>query len=121
MNVDPEILGQTVAAPASLPRRNGELVFEAPWESRAFGVSIAMVDEGAYSFPQFRDFLMEEIDAWETMYGADDPEWSYYAQWLRALERVLTERNILDVSEIDARMDKLKVQRAHEHDSEPQV
>lgn len=27
---------------AALPRRNGELVFEAPWQGRAFGLALAL-------------------------------------------------------------------------------
>ena len=27
---------------AALPRKNGELVFEAPWEGRAFGIAVAL-------------------------------------------------------------------------------
>ena len=30
-----------------LPRANGELVFEAPWQSRAFGIAIALVERQA--------------------------------------------------------------------------
>ena len=40
--------------PAALPRRNGELVFQAPWESRAFGVAIALHDAGAIDYEAFR-------------------------------------------------------------------
>jgi hypothetical protein len=28
----------------SLPRNNGELVFEAPWQARALGIAIAVVE-----------------------------------------------------------------------------
>ena len=34
MRPGPEVTGMTGAA--ALPRRNGELVFEAPWQGRAF-------------------------------------------------------------------------------------
>ena len=37
----------TWTAPAAPPRRNGELVFEVPWESRAFGVALALCEAGA--------------------------------------------------------------------------
>ncbi len=30
--------------PVDVPRRNGEPVFEAPWESRAFGLAAAYLD-----------------------------------------------------------------------------
>ena len=33
--------------PTDLPRRNGELVFEAPWESRAFGLAAAYLQARA--------------------------------------------------------------------------
>ena len=30
---------------ASLPRSNGELIFDAPWEGRAFGLAVALNDD----------------------------------------------------------------------------
>ena len=37
--------------PAAPPRRNGELAFEAPWESRLFGVTMALVRSGVFACP----------------------------------------------------------------------
>ena len=34
------------AGPAAPPRDNGELVFAAPWESRAFGLALALNEAG---------------------------------------------------------------------------
>ena len=42
--LDPDVA--SADAPAAPPRDNGELVFEAPWESRAFGVAVALHDAG---------------------------------------------------------------------------
>ncbi len=47
--------------PAALPRQNGELVFRAPWESRAFGVAIALHEAGAIDYEVFRSRLIDEI------------------------------------------------------------
>ena len=32
-----------MAGPAALPRRNGELVFEEPWQGRALAMALAVV------------------------------------------------------------------------------
>ena len=47
--------------PAAPPRRNGELVFEAPWESRLFGLTMALHEAGAFSWDEFRSRLIAEI------------------------------------------------------------
>ena len=36
-----EDLGDSLA----VPRKNGELVFEAPWEGRVFGMAVALSDD----------------------------------------------------------------------------
>ncbi|GAB7145686.1 hypothetical protein LRC484719_42880 [Mycobacterium riyadhense] len=56
---DPE--ASTVATP---PRRNGELVFEAPWESRAFGLAVALAELNRYAWEEFRLQLIGEIADW---------------------------------------------------------
>ena len=50
-----------VAAP---PRLNGELVFEAPWERRLFGLTMALVERGAIDYESFRQNLIAEIGRW---------------------------------------------------------
>ncbi len=46
---------------AAPPRDNGELVFAAPWESRAFGVALALHDAGRIEWEDFRQTLIAEI------------------------------------------------------------
>jgi hypothetical protein len=40
------LLDLDVEGPAAPPRSNGELAFAAPWESRAFGLAMALHDGG---------------------------------------------------------------------------
>ena len=79
---------------AGLPRKNGELVFVAPWEGRAFGMAVALNDRGAYDWEEFRTRLVERI-------AGGEPD--YYQSWLGALERLLVDRGVLRPDEIEAR------------------
>lgn len=87
----------------ALPRRNGELVFEAPWEGRAFGMAVALSDRQLYSWDEFRDHLIAEIRAAEARGEAS----SYYERWLAAFERLLLERGILSAEEIERRVHEI--------------
>ncbi|MGZ4657059.1 MAG: nitrile hydratase accessory protein [Blastococcus sp.] len=113
----PPILELDVEGPAAPPRSNGELVFAAPWEGRAFGLTMALVDAGAISYETFRAELIEQIAAWE----ADPPAgecYSYYGCWLRALERVVDVAGLVsagDVRERSAAFDARPAGHDHRH------
>ncbi|MGI9556342.1 MAG: nitrile hydratase accessory protein [Solirubrobacterales bacterium] len=47
--------------PAAIPRSNGEPVFSAPWQSRAFGMAMALHEQGAFEWEDFRALLIAEI------------------------------------------------------------
>ena len=49
----------------ALPRKNGELVFEMPWESRAFGLAVSLSDAGVVEWPEFREALVAAIEVTE--------------------------------------------------------
>ena len=83
---------------AALPRKNGELVFAAPWEGRAFGLAVVLSEKGAYAWNDFRTRLVDEIGR------ADGP---YYESWLTALERLLQAHGVVTADEIE--------ERAHEY------
>ncbi len=100
---------------ASPPRRNGELVFEAPWESRAFGVAMALHERGTLDFEEFRARLIDEIQGWQAAHPGSDG-WAYYERWLAALERAVVERGLLAPKEIEARAAEIAHERAHDHD-----
>jgi nitrile hydratase accessory protein len=102
-----------VAAP---PRRNGALVFDEPWESRTFGIAIALHDGGALDFEEFRARLVEEIQSWQGAYPGSTEGWDYYERWQEALERALAERGIVTLAEIEARAAAIGHDRAHDHD-----
>jgi nitrile hydratase accessory protein len=102
--------------PAAPPRRNGELVFEAPWQSRAFGAAVALARGQTIEWEQFRQELIAEIGRWERDAGED--EWSYYERWLAALERLLLDGGLVTEQELAARTAAVEHAVAHEHDHE---
>ncbi len=85
-----------------LPRKNGELVFEAPWQARAFGMAIDLHRRGLFEWEEFRTRLIDAV-ATEGGDGGADASSLYYGQWLRALERLLLDKGIL--SEGDLRIE----------------
>ena len=94
--------------PAAPPRANGELVFAAPWESRAFGMAVTLAEQGRFSWDGFRDHLVREI--------ATAPDRPYYESWLAALEGVLTATGAVRAHDVDGRADALARRHpGHDH------
>jgi nitrile hydratase accessory protein len=113
--VEPKLDLSGAAAP---PRRNGELVFEAPWQSRLFGLTLALAESGRFEWEEFRRLLIDEISAWEVE-GHVAAEWSYYGCWQRALERVLAANGLCSRPQLEARLRLLAARPAghdHRHD-----
>ena len=78
-----------------LPRDNGELVFEEPWQGRALGMAVVIIDRLGVPWADFRSHLANAI----AVHPADQNEshaTAYYAAWLDALERLLAERGLID-------------------------
>jgi nitrile hydratase accessory protein len=84
---------------AALPRKNGELVFQAPWEGRAFGIAVLLNEKGAYEWNAFRDRLVAEI-------AANEPD--YYSSWLSALESLLVSRRVVSREQIQRRANEYR-------------
>ncbi len=53
----------------AVPRRNGELVFDAPWQGRVFGMAVALSDAGLFPWEEFRQALIREVAAAEARGG----------------------------------------------------
>jgi hypothetical protein len=82
--------------PREVPRQNGELVFDAPWESRAFGMVAAYLESTGAGWDHFRPHLIAAI--------AESPEdVPYYESWVHALERMLDADGVLGVSGPESR------------------
>ncbi|MEX2393621.1 MAG: nitrile hydratase accessory protein, partial [Actinomycetota bacterium] len=78
----------------TLPRDNGELVFDAPWEARALAVAVALVEKLDLPWDTFRHRLMAAI--------ADDPARPYYESWGVALESLVLSLELASTDALDA-------------------
>ncbi|WCK55643.1 nitrile hydratase accessory protein [Aneurinibacillus sp. Ricciae_BoGa-3] len=91
---------------AAPPRKNGELQFEEPWESRSFGMALALYEQKRYtSWDDFRTRLIHEIAVWEKENKGhkDNPAWNYYEHWLAALEKLVMETGMVEKHDVDLR------------------
>ena len=83
--------------PAAPPRSNGEVVFEAPWQGRVFGMAAAVVETRfAGDREPFRQRLIAEIAA--------DPERPYWESWAVALEDLVNDTGLVASEDVDRRV-----------------
>ena len=110
---------------AAPPRENGELAFAAPWESRLFGLTMALVEGGRLDWEAFRGRLIARIGDWEKRAsrplsaaagasGAGEP-WDYWHRWREAFEDSLAAAGLVCGSEIEEHSRRLAA-RPHGHD-----
>ena len=95
-----EQIAADLSSPAAIPRRNGEPVFNEPWESRTFGMAVALCESGMFKWDEFRDRLIAEITASD----ARGDHTSYYERFLGALAQLLAVKGLCPANEIELRM-----------------
>lgn len=79
-----------LAGAAPLPRDNGELVFEEPWQGRVLGMGVVALERTGSSWADFRAHLVAAIE--RRPHDPDEsPATAYYAAFLDALESLLAE------------------------------
>jgi Nitrile hydratase beta subunit len=91
--VRPEV--QQMAGAAALPRENGELVFDAPWQGRVLGMALAVVQQRGLDWDGFRQRLIAAIDA--------DPRRPYYESWTVALAEMVVDVGVISEDELTKR------------------
>jgi nitrile hydratase accessory protein len=95
---------RALGAETPLPRDNGELVFEEPWQGRALGMGVVALERIGASWPEFRRYLAAAIAARAPGEGESEAT-AYYAAWLDALEALLDEHELLDQAQSRVRDD----------------
>ena len=88
-DVDAALAGQ-----APLPRDNGQLVFEEPWQGRALGMGVATLERLGLTWTDFRPYLVRAIRLHEPAPGESAAD-AYYAAFVEALEELLRDRGVV--------------------------
>jgi hypothetical protein len=74
-----------VSGPAAPPRSNGELLFDQPWQARAFALALSLLERDGVGWDAFRPHLVAAIAA--------HPAAGYYECVVEALEGYLQARH----------------------------
>jgi nitrile hydratase accessory protein len=107
-----EVALEGAAAP---PHANGELLFDAPWQGRIFGMAKALCDQGVFAWSDFQAELIDVIADWDARYAPGEKEYFYYDHFLAAFERLLTQRNLIDPEALRSLVEAYGA-RPHGHD-----
>jgi nitrile hydratase accessory protein len=104
-----------ITGPAAPPRSNGEIAFEAPWESRLFGITLALIEADRFAWGEFQQRLIAAVGRWQAEHP-DGEGYRYYDRWAEALDSLLDDLGIVAVETTDARARSLADRPAgHDH------
>jgi hypothetical protein len=70
-------------AEPSIPRSNGTLVFDAPWQGRALAIAMLLVERTGLEWDDFRRHLIDAID--------NVPDRPYWHSFAAALDTFIAE------------------------------
>jgi nitrile hydratase accessory protein len=82
-----------------VPTHDDEVVFNNPWEAKAFALVVHLCQQGHFTWTEWAERLGEEIKA----AGADDDGSQYYLLWLTAAEKLTEAKSICSRSEFTHR------------------
>ncbi len=91
-------------APGPLARRDGDPVFDEPWQAQTLAIAATMTAAGTFTAQQWSTALGAELERARERGEPDGPE-TYYAAALAALEHLLTTDGRLTGPGIAARAD----------------
>jgi nitrile hydratase accessory protein len=77
-------------------------VFSAPWEAQAFALTLALHEQGAFTWKEWAQTLAAVIAEVRQHREVDTGE-HYYRRWLTALERIATRQGLANDAELAQR------------------
>ncbi len=104
----------TLEGSVAPPMANGEVIFDAPWQSRVFGMARALCESGYYDWDEFRDHLINEIGRWDSGHDIDET-YHYFDHFLAALSNLLAEKGLCEGDVLEDRI-RIFEARPHGHD-----
>ena len=97
----PESLARFAEADG-LPRDAEGPVFEEGWQAEAFALTVRLHEAGCFTWNEWAAMLAGVLREVRERGETDDGS-RYYDHWLMALERLVTEKNVLNATELDRR------------------
>jgi nitrile hydratase accessory protein len=85
-----------------LPRDHDGPVFDAPWQAQAFAMAVHLSRTGHFTWTEWAGIFGAEIAA-ATREGRGCGNNDYYLCWLAALEKLVTDKQILSVAQLQNR------------------
>jgi len=95
----------------AVPKGAEGATFAAPWEGLAFAIAVKLHEQGLISWPDFVGYLSAELA--RPGRAADGSD--YYAHWLKACEKLLADKALLQADEIAQRSAEIAQSREHHH------
>ncbi|KUM28010.1 nitrile hydratase [Mesorhizobium loti] len=80
-----------------LPDGFDDRVFAEPWQAEAFAMTVALHDNGLFSWSEWAEALSAEVK----QRGAASDGHDYYEHWLAALEKLLSRKGVAGKGEVD--------------------
>lgn len=95
-----------------LPRDEKGPLFAEPWQLTAFGIVVALHEKGYFQWREWVNYISAEIELGKD-YGVADHNSVYYHQWLAALEKLVTDKELSSFEELVIRKEQWR--HADEH------
>ena len=98
--IDTKAARRAIEAVPSIPVDVNGPVFKEPWEAQSFAITLAMHEQGFFTWSEWTEVLAGEIRRAQEMGDADTGE-TYYRHWVAALERIVAEKGVIDRSALE--------------------
>jgi nitrile hydratase accessory protein len=95
---------ERIASLPSLPRDEEGPVFTEPWQAQAFALAVELSARGHFTWKEWSSALADELKSASDR-GEPDDGTRYYEHWLAALERLVSDKGLTDLSALLARKD----------------
>ncbi len=104
MTIDPTAAKRATEQVPSIPCDAEGPVFREPWEAQAFAITLALHERKLFTWAEWAATLSGEIKRAQAAGDPDTGE-TYYHHWLRALERLVTEKGVTDAAALSRTYD----------------
>ena len=99
---DAHAAAERFAASPLLPRDAGGPVFAEPWQAQAFAMAVQLSAEGHFTWTEWTTALGEQLQA-AVGRGEPDDGSRYFEHWLAALEHLVAEKKLTDLTALRER------------------